>query len=183
MPTLAGIHNENEFYSHHYLAEIFAGDIQATLERWRERAESANARTPWAELRALAPEHLRFRRDFERERRAGQRILRQREWFRLLLTRWAMPASPPTSRWRTARKCRSSAPMAGGRRPAPARPRRPKLKFVDDLAGQHRFHHWELAFADVFAANGGFDLVLGNPPWVKVEWEEGGVRPSTPTSL
>ncbi len=33
MPTLTGIHNENEFYSHHYLAEIFAGDIQATLER------------------------------------------------------------------------------------------------------------------------------------------------------
>ena len=51
----------------------------------------------------------------------------------------------------------------------------PRLKFVDALAGQHRFHHWELAFADVFAANGGFDLVLGNPPWVKVEWEEGGV--------
>ena len=46
---------------------------------------------------------------------------------------------------------------------------------MDDLAGQHRFHHWELAFADVFAANGGFDLVLGNPPWVKVRWEEGGV--------
>ena len=51
----------------------------------------------------------------------------------------------------------------------------PRLKFVDDLAGQHRFHHWELAFADVFAKSGGFDLVLGNPPWVKVEWEEGGV--------
>ena len=60
-----GIHNENEFYSHHYLAEIFSGDIQATLERWREQAESANARTPWAELRALAPEYLRFRGDFK----------------------------------------------------------------------------------------------------------------------
>ena len=34
----------------------------------------------------------------------------------------------------------------------------PRLKFVDDLAAHHRFHHWELAFADVFAANGGFDL-------------------------
>ena len=74
-----GIHNENELYSHHYLAEIFSGDIQATLERWREQAESANARTPWAELRALAPEYLRFRGDFNRERRSGQRILRQRE--------------------------------------------------------------------------------------------------------
>ena len=82
---LTGIHNENEFYSHHYLAEIFSGDIQATLERWREQAESANARTPWAELRALAPEYLRFRSDFNRERRSGQRILRQREWFRTLL--------------------------------------------------------------------------------------------------
>ena len=51
----------------------------------------------------------------------------------------------------------------------------PRLKFVDDLAVQHRFHHWELAFADLFAERGGFDLMLGNPPWVKVEWEEGGV--------
>ena len=51
----------------------------------------------------------------------------------------------------------------------------PRLKFVEQLAARHRFHHWELAFADVFAQRGGFDLVLGNPPWVKVEWEEGGV--------
>ena len=51
----------------------------------------------------------------------------------------------------------------------------PRLAFVNELAERHRFHHWELAFADVFAQRGGFDLVLGNPPWVKVEWEEGGV--------
>ena len=58
----------------------------------------------------------------------------------------------------------------------------PRLKFVDELARRHRFHHWELAFADLFygvavdgRVRGGFDLVLGNPPWVKVEWEEGGV--------
>ena len=85
MPTLTGIHNENEFYSHHYPAEIFAGDIQATLERWREQAESAGRRTPWAELRALAADYLRFRGDFNRERRPGQRIFRQHEWFRALL--------------------------------------------------------------------------------------------------
>ena len=58
----------------------------------------------------------------------------------------------------------------------------PRLKFIDDLARRHRFHHWELAFADLFygevpdgQVRGGFDLVLGNPPWVKVEWEERGV--------
>ena len=48
----------------------------------------------------------------------------------------------------------------------------PRLKFVDELARRHRFHHWELAFADLFAERGGFDLVVGNPPWVKVEWKE-----------
>ncbi|MDE2977512.1 MAG: hypothetical protein OXU63_08320 [Acidobacteriota bacterium] len=58
----------------------------------------------------------------------------------------------------------------------------PRLKFVDELASRHRFHHWELAFADIFYGHradaevrGGFDLVLGNPPWVRVKWEEGGV--------
>ena len=58
----------------------------------------------------------------------------------------------------------------------------PRLKFVNELAAKHRFHHWELTFADVFYGErvdgllrGGFDLVLGNPPWIKVEWKEGGV--------
>ena len=83
--SLTGINNENEFYSHHYLAEIFTGDIQATLERWREQAEANNARTPHAELRALGPEYLRFRREFAHERRTGERILKQREWFGRLL--------------------------------------------------------------------------------------------------
>ena len=39
--TFAGIHNENEFYSHHYLSEIFTGDIRDTVARWRDAAESA----------------------------------------------------------------------------------------------------------------------------------------------
>ena len=53
--------------------------------------------------------------------------------------------------------------------------KRPRLGLVRDLARQHRFLHWELEFADLFADRGGFDLVLGNPPWVKVEWDEGGL--------
>jgi hypothetical protein len=50
-----------------------------------------------------------------------------------------------------------------------------RLRIVDDVAGRVRFHHWELRFADVFAERGGFDLIVGNPPWVKVEWNEGGL--------
>ena len=47
-----------------------------------------------------------------------------------------------------------------------------RLKLAQRLADQHRFLHWELEFADVFKARGGFDLILGNPPWIKVEWNE-----------
>ena len=35
--------------------------------------------------------------------------------------------------------------------------------------------HWELEFADLFAERGGFDLIIGNPPWIKIIWEEFGV--------
>ena len=36
--------------------------------------------------------------------------------------------------------------------------------FVKDMAKRHHFFHWHLAFADIMQ-NGGFDAVLGNPPW------------------
>ncbi len=47
--TFTGIHNENEFYSHHYLSEIFTGDIRATVDRWREQADAESGRT-WDEV-------------------------------------------------------------------------------------------------------------------------------------
>ncbi|WP_290523673.1 hypothetical protein [Alcanivorax sp.] len=49
------------------------------------------------------------------------------------------------------------------------------LKMANDLGEHYRFFHWELAFSDLFATRGGFDITLGNPPWRKVEWQEGGV--------
>lgn len=51
----------------------------------------------------------------------------------------------------------------------------PRLAIVDALKKQHRFFHWDLEFSDLFAERGGFDLMLGNPPWLKVEWQEAGV--------
>lgn len=46
----------------------------------------------------------------------------------------------------------------------------PRLKLAQKVVDQQRFLHWELEFADVFNSRGGFDLILGNPPWIKVEW-------------
>ncbi|HEE1047927.1 class I SAM-dependent DNA methyltransferase [Klebsiella pneumoniae] len=51
----------------------------------------------------------------------------------------------------------------------------PRLAIVDALKKQHSFFHWDLEFCDLFAERGGFDLMLGNPPWLKVEWQEAGV--------
>jgi hypothetical protein len=41
---LAGISNENEFYTEHYLSAILDGDLRETLSRWRRQAEEAGAR-------------------------------------------------------------------------------------------------------------------------------------------
>lgn len=50
-----------------------------------------------------------------------------------------------------------------------------RVKLVEAIAEQRRFLHWELCFADVLLQRGGFDLILGNPPWLKVEWNEAGI--------
>ena len=47
-----------------------------------------------------------------------------------------------------------------------------RLRIANQVAGQQHFFHWELEFADVFEERGGFDLVVGNPPWIKLEWNE-----------
>lgn len=48
----------------------------------------------------------------------------------------------------------------------------PQLQVAQQVASQQHFMHWALEFADVFKVRGGFDVILGNPPWIKVEWNE-----------
>jgi len=50
--------------------------------------------------------------------------------------------------------------------------RSPRLAVARQIAEQQRFMHWELEFADLFTERGGFDLILGNPPWIKLGWNE-----------
>ncbi len=49
---------------------------------------------------------------------------------------------------------------------------RPILEQARAIAGQRRFFHWELEFPEVFfdehgrlEEDGGFDVVMGNPPY------------------
>ncbi|MEZ4383402.1 MAG: hypothetical protein R3A79_18880 [Nannocystaceae bacterium] len=43
-------------------------------------------------------------------------------------------------------------------------------------ANAGRFLHWELEFPEVLGVKGGgFDVILGNPPWIKLSWNEAGI--------
>lgn len=55
------------------------------------------------------------------------------------------------------------------------RKQEPRLDLAAHIAEQNHFMHWELEFADLFAERGGFDLIIGNPPWIKLQWNEQGV--------
>ncbi|MGE2718456.1 DNA methyltransferase [Mycolicibacterium celeriflavum] len=50
----------------------------------------------------------------------------------------------------------------------------PWLTVCESISELQGFFHWELDFAPVFA-RGGFDLQVGNPPWVRPDWDEAGV--------
>ena len=43
--------------------------------------------------------------------------------------------------------------------------------FADALAQKHRFFHWPVEFPEIFV-RGGFDVVLGNPPWERIKLQE-----------
>src|SRR5699024_5675893 len=64
-------------------------------------------------------------------------------------------------------------PASGAKRIDRVFAEHPWLQVVKEIAGQQNFFHWELDFAAAFE-HGGFDLQVGNPPWVRpdVNYEE-----------
>ncbi|MGE3405054.1 MAG: N-6 DNA methylase, partial [Vicinamibacterales bacterium] len=49
----------------------------------------------------------------------------------------------------------------------------PFIARAQQAAASHQFLHWPLAFPEVFNDGGGFDAVLGNPPWDMVRGDSG----------
>ena len=49
----------------------------------------------------------------------------------------------------------------------------PWLRIVLEIGARERFFHWELHLPEIlseYAETFGFDLLLGNPPWIKATW-------------
>ncbi|GGK41399.1 MULTISPECIES: Eco57I restriction-modification methylase domain-containing protein [Flavobacteriaceae] len=47
-----------------------------------------------------------------------------------------------------------------------------RSEIVNKLANQYKFFHNQLEFIEVFKERGGFDVAVGNPPWLKLQFEE-----------
>jgi len=68
-----GITNENEFYGHHYLSEVFKGDIRSLIEGWLVAEETAqkgetDTRAPFKRLNGLGGKWFASLSGFERNK-------------------------------------------------------------------------------------------------------------------
>ena len=51
----------------------------------------------------------------------------------------------------------------------------PRTPIVQKLADRYHFFHPMLEFIEVFWLRDGFDIICGNPPWIKLEFDERGI--------
>ena len=86
--SFAGVENENEFYSHHYLAEVFKGDIRSLIERWSENEEADERayKSPVKQLTGCAARWFSRQYSYERTKEGPDLLERHLERHKLLLT-------------------------------------------------------------------------------------------------
>ena len=165
---------------------VLEGDdrkVTNTLKQ-RNRAEVAGQRRLRLEVRDEADEVLDAMRVVEEvpDTDADALAEKERQWKALLTSRayehdklvadaWCaaflwpkdkqgpiFEAAPTTETWLALRD-------------GQALPSQAFLEATQQIAEDYDLFHWELAFPDVFA-RGGFDVVLGNPPWERLKLQE-----------
>ena len=47
-----------------------------------------------------------------------------------------------------------------------------RLDIIKELAIKYKYFHNQLEFIEVFKQKGGFDVIVGNPPWVKIAFDK-----------
>ncbi|MBI4529872.1 MAG: type I restriction endonuclease subunit M [Deltaproteobacteria bacterium] len=139
---------------------LFEAELKKRLEAALEERKLIDAPLP-PEVRADTPEEYGYKEDRLRRAEAAT------ETARLLLDLRSAAAFLPAI-WSAFPTLMSSTDLEADAR---SQPWWEEFKKVRD---RERFFHWELEFPEVFAdlpggqTGGGFDCVLGNPPWDKV---------------
>ena len=110
------------------------------------------------------PEQVAEKRTAWETARAGYACRHQRQFADLFTAAFfvpkrldtvdAVPTSADLMAWREGREVRQGV-----------------TALAERMAGEHRFFHWYIEFPEVFA-QGGFDCVLGNPPWERIKLQE-----------
>lgn len=105
MQHWTGITNENEFYSQHYLAEIFSGDVKERIDAWQQQETEARAaavsdqdrqhawRTPWARIGGMARDGLEALAQMRHDT-SSERLETGRDWLQQLLPVLGYTAQP-----------------------------------------------------------------------------------------
>jgi hypothetical protein len=133
---------------------LFEAELRNRLEAALEERKLIDAPLP-PEIRADTPDEYVYKEDRLRRAEAATKTAR------LLLDLRSATAFLPAI-WGAFPKLMSSADLE-----ADARSQSWWIEF-EEVRDRERFFHWELEFPEVFA-DGGFNCVLGNPPWEKVK--------------
>lgn len=122
----------------------------ASALRKRNAKEASGLRPNWAEILGSGA--------YRRQKLAADAWCAAFVWPKPKEGDPVVEAAPTTGLWADIRDGKGSPPAL-------------TVKTVEELAEQHQFFHWHLAFPTVFK-RGGFDVVLGNPPWERVKLQE-----------
>ncbi|HWP56924.1 MAG TPA: N-6 DNA methylase [Candidatus Acidoferrales bacterium] len=139
---------------------LFEAELKKRLEAALEERKLIDAPLP-PEIRADTPDEYAYKEDRLRRAEAAT------ETARLLLDLRSAAAFVPAI-WGAFPKLMSSTDVEADASS------QPWWEEFEQVRERERFFHWELEFPEVFAdlpggqTGGGFDCVLGNPPWEKV---------------
>ncbi|MEU9126117.1 hypothetical protein AB0C96_40985 [Streptomyces sp. NPDC048506] len=100
------------------------------------------------------------------------------DFLESMLGTWSVPEGTLSSSLTTLAEVKKYEEVIQGEMgmdPTDPESRYPWMRGVRDIAEEQGFLHWELDFALAFAEGGGFDLQVGNPPWVRPRWDESAV--------
>lgn len=120
----------------------------------------------WNKVRDLAGSQPAKAEDAYRKLLASKKVLDERLPFDLWTAAFFMPlkAGQPVPTTHDVRQAETDPRLVSAQ----------MVKSARDLAEEHHFFHWHLAFPEVFdkEGRGGFDVVLGNPPWEMINLVE-----------